>query len=73
MVIKHYLINLIILGVVVFLLGIEQGQVERAQIKIRELEKHLIAYEHKVDDLSVAFINHHGDYPRRIYNVTEER
>jgi len=68
---------LISIGLVVFLIGVGWSQIEKEKemrkvefIVLREeidsLEKHLQAYEDKVDDLSVAFINHHGNYPRRI-------
>ena len=41
-------------------------KVEHLEKRIDELQRSLKAYEDKVDDLSAAFIRHHGNYPRKV-------
>ena len=41
--------------------------------EINELKHELKAYQYKLDDLSISYINHFGEYPRRIIDENRKR
>ncbi len=46
-------------------------EIQNLQKQIEDLRKDLKAYRYKIDDLSQAFIRHHGNYPRTIIKENE--
>ncbi len=41
--------------------------------EINKLKHKLKAYQYKLDDLSISYINHFGEYPRRIIDENRKR
>ena len=45
-------------------------RIEQIGKEVRTLRQELAIYKSAHEDLSIAFINHHGTYPRRIKNAS---